>query len=272
MRSSTALIGLALRPGSSLAYLELFRFRYHLSFVGVLLGALLVARGETPALTGDILLLYVSFNVLFYGGLYTINALADAPDDRLHPQKRHRPVASGAISPAMAVLFAVLLLSGGIVTAVAWFGPMLLPAFALVGLLNVAYSGGLRNVPLADILLNSATHPPRLWMGVSLAGGACRWEWLTLVFLFAVAMSALRRSIELRDVGPASRPVLSRYTPARLLGIRVAAFVAVLAMWIAQRPAFWLPYAVTAIAFAIVVFAGEGAPRSRAAFSRFWGS
>jgi 4-hydroxybenzoate polyprenyltransferase len=262
----------AIERADAVAYVKLFRFPYHLSFIGVVLGVLVTARGAAGAYAADVLRLYLSFNVLFYGGLYTINALSDAPLDRLHPGKRERPVASGAIDTRTAATFAALLLTAGLVTELAWFGPKLLPAFLLVGLLNLTYSGGLRNVPIADIALNSATHPPRLWLGVTLAGGTCRWEWLALVFLFAVGIAALRRTIELADAGPASRPVLRRYTPVRLLAIRVAAFAAVLALWYAMRPAMWAPYALTTVAFVVFVFVAEAASRSREAFTRLWAS
>src|SRR6476661_1739798 len=59
-------------------YVRLIRFPYHLSFVGVLLGVIIVKQHWSALLVRDILLLYVSFNVLLYGGLYTINAITDA--------------------------------------------------------------------------------------------------------------------------------------------------------------------------------------------------
>src|SRR5206468_155028 len=40
---------------------------------------------------------------LLSGSIYVFNDLADRDKDRLHPEKRHRPIASGALSPAAAV-------------------------------------------------------------------------------------------------------------------------------------------------------------------------
>ena len=40
--------------------------------------------------------------------VYALNDVHDAPRDRLHPQKRSRPVASGEVSPARAALLAAL--------------------------------------------------------------------------------------------------------------------------------------------------------------------
>ena len=44
-------------------------------------------------------------------GTYLLNDAIDAPADRLHPTKRHRPIASGAIGRFEAVLVAVVLLA-----------------------------------------------------------------------------------------------------------------------------------------------------------------
>src|SRR5688572_15995299 len=67
------------------SYLALIRFHYHSSFIGVLLGALIVTRDWSGPLAWRILLVYVSMTVLLYGGLYSINAITDAEADSRHP-------------------------------------------------------------------------------------------------------------------------------------------------------------------------------------------
>src|SRR5688572_27157306 len=87
-------------------YVALLRFHYHCSFVGVLLGVLIVTRQWSGPLAWRIFLLYVSLNLLLYGGLYSLNAITDAEADSRHAFKRGRPVASGAISRKAAGAFA----------------------------------------------------------------------------------------------------------------------------------------------------------------------
>ena len=65
--------------------------RYHVSFVTVVVGALLFAELPDRALAGRLVMLYVSFNVLLYGGIYTFNDIADRAADSRHPVKRTRP-------------------------------------------------------------------------------------------------------------------------------------------------------------------------------------
>lgn len=85
------------------------------------------------------------------GAVYLLNDLRDLERDRLHPVKRHRPLAAGKLSPALAWMTAAGLASGSL--GLAFFLP---PAFrwcagGYLGL-NLAYSLGLKDVVILDIL------------------------------------------------------------------------------------------------------------------------
>ncbi|HUL75657.1 MAG TPA: UbiA family prenyltransferase, partial [Vicinamibacteria bacterium] len=85
------------------------------------------------------------------GAVYVVNDLADAERDRLHPLKRKRPIASGALGIATARAFAGLLLLGGL--AVAWRlgGGFLICVLGYL-VLNLAYTFGLKDVVILDVL------------------------------------------------------------------------------------------------------------------------
>lgn len=251
-------------------YVRLIRFPYHLSFVGVLLGVIIVKQHWSALLVRDILLLYVSFNVLLYGGLYTINAITDAEADSRHPRKRNRPIASGAIPGDVAALFSVVLIASGFLTGWVWFGPAVIRVYVTVLALNIFYSFLFRNVPVADILFNSATHPPRFWLGMWLAGGSFAWDWLALVFLFATGISASRRSVELNHDPLESRISLRSYTHRNLFVIKAAGLIGIVVLWILKRPRIQLPYAVTFCAYLIFVVSIDALPRVRSGFERLW--
>ena len=251
-------------------YAALLRFHYHTSFVGVLLGVLLVTRHPSGPLAWRTLLLYLSLNVLLYGGLYSLNAVTDAEADGRRPCKRSRPVASGAISRRAAGAFAAGLIAAGFVTGWAWLGLGAMPAYLLLFALNVSYSLLFRNLFLLDVLFNSATHPPRLWLGVWLAGGATAWDWLALVFLFAVGMSASRRSVLLKHGSWESHGPLAGYSALSLSAIKLAALAAIVLLWILRRPDFHTPYVVTVSAYAVIVGGIEAIPGVRSAFERLW--
>jgi decaprenyl-phosphate phosphoribosyltransferase len=251
-------------------YVALLRFHYHSSFIGVLLGVLVVTRHWSGPLVWRIFLLYVSLNVLLYGGLYSLNAITDAEADSRHPFKRSRPVASGAISRKAAGAFAAGLIVAGFVTGWAWLGWGVIPVYLLFFVLNVSYSLIFRNVFVLDVLFNSATHPPRFWLGMWLAGGALAWDWLALVFLFAVGMSASRRSVLLNHGSWESRGVLARYSKHNLLVIKGAALGAIVLLWVLNQPSFKIPYIATVCSYVVFVGGIEAVPRVRAAFEKLW--
>ncbi len=83
--------------------------------------------------------------------VYILNDIADREKDRLHPKKKNRPIASGAVSvPFALVLFVILLL--GTVLFSFWrgfgFGVVVCAYF----LVNLAYSMRLKRVVIVDIM------------------------------------------------------------------------------------------------------------------------
>jgi decaprenyl-phosphate phosphoribosyltransferase len=87
---------------------------------------------------------------LLAGAVYTINDIVDAPADRVHPVKRHRPIAAGVVPIKVAKVLAIVLFV--VAMAGALYGP---PLFALVGFLyfvqNIAYSLRLKKIAYADV-------------------------------------------------------------------------------------------------------------------------
>lgn len=85
------------------------------------------------------------------GVTFLVNDVIDRERDQTHPVRRHRPVATGALSVPQA-LWAAAILGGGCSTvALLWQ-----PAFGLAAvsylLLMLAYSSYLRNLPVFDVL------------------------------------------------------------------------------------------------------------------------
>jgi 4-hydroxybenzoate polyprenyltransferase len=89
---------------------------------------------------------------LVSSGIYLLNDAADAEADRLHPIKRHRPIASGRISVAAAAVAAAVLILASI-----GLGYVLDPLFALVAgayaVLMVAYTFYLKQLVIIDVFV-----------------------------------------------------------------------------------------------------------------------
>ena len=76
-------------------------------------GILFANAWRQPGTFVKVILAAVAFS-LIASGVYASNDLSDREEDRNHPKKKHRPVASGAISGVSAMVIAVLLWSAGV--------------------------------------------------------------------------------------------------------------------------------------------------------------
>ena len=134
---------------------------------------------------------------LLSGAVYLVNDVVDAEKDRLHPSKRKRPIASGELSPKVALATASAI------------GLTLIPAsflldfyFGLVALAYlitmVAYSFWLKNVVLLDVFTVSAGFVLRVAAGVILVKAERFSPWLYIcTTLLALFISISRRRHEL---------------------------------------------------------------------------
>ncbi|WP_243337790.1 UbiA family prenyltransferase [Anaeromyxobacter soli] len=140
-------------------------------------------------------LAFVAFG-LVASGVYVTNDLRDVEADRLHPHKRLRPFASGALSARVGAALAPLLF------VAAWTVAVPLPlAFSLLvaGYLTaaLAYSFGLKRQPIADVLVLAILYTTRIFAGAA-ATGIVVSEWLATfsMFLF-LSLAFLKRASEL---------------------------------------------------------------------------
>ncbi|MEA3340771.1 MAG: decaprenyl-phosphate phosphoribosyltransferase [Chloroflexota bacterium] len=114
---------------------------------------------------------------LISGAVYIINDLVDMEQDRRHPKKRNRPLASGQVSASAAIVAAVL-----IPLVALPVGFLLDPGFGaiLTGylLLQIAYSFWLKNVVIVDVMVIAAGFLLRVAAGVPLADAERFSPWL----------------------------------------------------------------------------------------------
>jgi 4-hydroxybenzoate polyprenyltransferase len=152
------------------------------------------------------------------GVVYLLNDVADRERDRIHPVKRLRPVASGAL-PVRAALAAALGLGVAALAASAALGrEFFVIAAAYVGLL-VAYSVALKHVVIVDVLTVASGFVLRAVAG-ALAVDVEISGWLLICTILIALFLALgkRRHEYLTLDGEATRhrPVLAEYSAALL--------------------------------------------------------
>jgi hypothetical protein len=116
----------------------------------VFAGLLFSGRLDEGPQVLDAVLTFVAFCGVSSAG-YLFNDLRDRELDRRHPEKRDRPIASGAVSPATAVGLAAALGAGAIALGFA-VEPEVAGLVALYGAITAAYSLGLKRLVILDVM------------------------------------------------------------------------------------------------------------------------
>lgn len=123
--------------------------------------------------------------------VYIINDYRDMEDDRKHPVKSKRPLASGKIKPGVAVLIACLAIPAGFILAfLADDTYRYLAVLAFYFILNIFYSLGLKNISILDIMIIAAGFVLRIKGGGYIAGVDVS-PWLTLMVLLLALFMAI---------------------------------------------------------------------------------
>lgn len=213
-------------------WLRLLRPHQWLKNGFVLVGLLFAHAWNDPLLLAKALAATAAF-CLLSSAVYVFNDLIDREQDRLHPQKRHRPLASGVIG----VPFAVVLLLGCLaVSLYIVFGVIGQAQWVFLAYLcvNIAYTLRLKHVVILDVFLISAGFMLRLLAG-TLALGIPPSQWLLLCgLMLTLFLGFAKRRAELNamhtDEGAARahRRVLEQYSPTlldQLITIAVACTV-----------------------------------------------
>ncbi len=149
------------------------------------------------------------------GCVYIINDVADVEKDKVHPRKRQRPIASGAISHSKALgaagVVLILSLIGGYIIS-----NQLLAILAIYFLMNLTYSIVLKHVVLLDVFVIAIGFVLRV-VGGGVAINVELSSWLLLCTLFIALFMALckrRQELVLLDKEASNhRTILGEYSP-----------------------------------------------------------
>jgi 4-hydroxybenzoate polyprenyltransferase len=133
---------------------------------------------------------------LVSSSVYILNDLYDREDDREHPEKKERPIASGRVGTRSALTLMVLLMSGGLSLSLPVNIKVLYLLLVYI-LINTAYTLVLKHLVLVDVLIISAGFIIRLSAG-SVAGGIELSSWIVVMtFLLALFLSLAKRRYDL---------------------------------------------------------------------------
>ena len=180
----------------------------------VFAGLLFSGQFNQPHEVLEATLAFVSFCAISSAG-YFVNDLIDVELDRKHPKKRFRPLAAGELSVGAAMAIAPLLAAGAIGLAFAtvnWQVGLMVVGY---GIAQVAYSLGLKQVVIVDVMTLAGLFILRVAAGAS-AVEAQASEWLILCtgMLAAFLGFTKRRQEAVSELhqGTSTRPVLEHYS------------------------------------------------------------
>ncbi len=215
------------------ACLELARPRQWVKNGFVLTGLLFGHAIDEPGMLWSALAATAAF-CLMSSGVYAMNDCFDRERDREHPDKRARPVASGAIGLREGIAFGALLAAAGLALGL-WAGPLVAVILSVYALLNLGYSLGLKRLPVVDVAIIAAGFMLRILAG-TLGIGIEPSRWLFACgFLLTLFLGFAKRRAELgRLAGDAGRhrPVLEAYSEAFLDRAVFACAAAMLAAYV----------------------------------------
>ena len=232
-----------------------------------------------PDVLVDTLVALVAF-VLASSGTYVLNDVHDVDGDRVHPRKRHRPIARGDIPVPLATVFGIVLLVASVALPAVTGYYSLAACIATYTVLTSLYSRWLKHEPVVDLAVVAAGFLLRAMAG-GLAAGLELSPWFLTVAsfgsLYVVAGKRYSELVGLGDEGPRMRPSLQAYSPSYLrfvwtlaAGIAVAAYclwafevsrlgdTGSLAPWLALSVA---PFVVGVLRYSLTIDrGGAGAP------------
>jgi 4-hydroxybenzoate polyprenyltransferase len=166
---------------------------------------------DTSLLFNDVIA-FIAFS-LTASAIYTLNDYHDIEEDKQHPKKKNRPLASGAITKPQAIVIMVIL-------AIAGFLLMALLSLKAVGILasyvimNIAYSSYLKHVAILDVVIIATGFVLRLFIGSAVTEIHLSMWIVTMTFLLSLFMALAKRRDDVLiylDTGKKMRKVIDGY-------------------------------------------------------------
>ena len=167
---------------------------------------------QNMALFGQSFLAFAAFCICA-SGIYIVNDYCDIEDDRQHPEKRFRPLASGAVTSkvALILIISLFIVGGGLIASASLQAGAILLAYVVM---NIAYSFHLKHIAIIDVYIIAIGFVLRLFVG-SVVTGIHLSMWIVIMtFLLALFMALAKRrddTLIFLDTGKKMRTVIDGY-------------------------------------------------------------
>ena len=164
------------------------------------------------SLLGSAFIAFIAFS-LTASAVYILNDYHDIEEDREHPTKRNRPLASGTISKKEAIfMMTALLLTGSIIMA--FLSLKALGILIFYFMMNVAYSFRLKHISIVDVMIIAMGFVLRLFVGAVVTDIVLSMWIVIMTFLLALFLALAKRRDDVLiylDTGKKMRKVIDGY-------------------------------------------------------------
>ncbi len=157
----------------------------------VFIPAFFAARLSDPWLLLRAGICFMAFSMTA-SAVYILNDLADAEQDKNHPDKCKRPIASGAVSKTSAIILLAIMLGSGFLAAFYLGWPVLIIS-AVYFIVNILYSFSLKHIAIVDVSLIGLGFLLRVFAGGAATGVEVSQWLIVLTFLLALILGLAKR-------------------------------------------------------------------------------
>ena len=157
-------------------------------------------------------LAFISFSFTA-SAIYILNDYRDIEEDKLHPKKRYRPLASGVISKheAIIIMLALFIIGFGFMVFLSPPATLILASYVMM---NISYSFYLKHIAILDVTIIAIGFVLRLFVGSVVTGITLSMWIVTMTFLLALFMALAKRRDDVLiylETGEKMRKVIDGY-------------------------------------------------------------
>jgi 4-hydroxybenzoate polyprenyltransferase len=191
-------------------YIRLIRIKHWVKNVFIFAPLIFSLNFYKPSYIGRTLIMCAAF-CLAASAVYVFNDVADRERDRLHPKKKDRPIAGGAVPVPKALILAAVLFPAAVAVSGILGLPSVLILLAYVGM-NVAYSLLLKNQTFVDVMVIATGFLLRVVAGaIAISVELSSWMLLTTFFL-SLFLGFGKRRKEVTEGSTGHRAVFQDYS------------------------------------------------------------
>ncbi len=192
--------------------IKLMRPHQYIKNLFIFLPLFFALKITDPTLLLNAIIAFIAFSFTA-SAIYTLNDYHDIEEDRQHPKKKDRPLASGAISKSQAIIImSVLFISGfTLMASLSLKAAGILTAYVVM---NIAYSFYLKHVAILDVVIIAIGFVLRLFIGSAVTDIPLSMWIVIMTFLLALFMALAKRRDDVLiylDTGKKMRKVIDGY-------------------------------------------------------------